>query len=104
MFRRDCTYGYFEQMDKPDQVGDLLKAGAITYYMHFGPEDWHILPFIWTCLDMQVPEQPLYCNPGKRLYSTRYLRRGTMITCLYDLEFSFWLFKDGEQERNLNWA
>ena len=77
VFRRDCTYGYFEQMDKPDQVSDLLKAGALTYYMHFGPEDWHILLFIWTCLDMQVPEQPLYCNPGKRLYSTRYLRRGT---------------------------
>ena len=41
----DCTYGYFEQMDKSDQVSDILKAGGLTYYMHFGPEDWHILLF-----------------------------------------------------------
>ena len=29
VFRRDCTYGYFEQMDKSDQVSDLLKAGEL---------------------------------------------------------------------------
>ena len=85
------------------QVSCIRCHVFIAIISHFGPEVWQLLPFSWTCLNMQVLDQSLYCNPGKRLYSTRYLRRGTMITCVW-FRFSFWLFKDGEQERNLNWA